>query len=280
MPGIDVRRFIISVAALLFVAAGCGTTPEPPPPPEDETADPLATRLEVLREHLAANPDDAEAWYEFGNVWFDLFEYDRAAQAYRQATELAPGHARAWCNFGLCMRRLGDTRAALEAYERALALEPDDPVTLKNYAVALRAAGRRDDATTALRRLVAIEPQNALALADLAHHVLEQGRFAEARDLYKRVLYLHPEYTDAYYFLGEAYRGLDEPNQALTTWLTGLARDPSHPRIRAALPEAYWRRGDYDAAWEAVRECERLGLVLDPAFVERLRQDSGRAGPG
>jgi len=49
--------------------------------------------------------------------------------------------------------------------------------------------------------------------------------------------------------------------------------------VRKGLAVLYWKRGEYDKAWEAVVDCQTHGIPLDAEFIASLQRDSGRAGP-
>ena len=61
--------------------------------------------------------------------------------------------------------------------------------------------------------------------------------------------------------------------------LAALAHDPDSPSVNKGLAVVYWRRGDFEQAWNAVVQCRLKGVPLDPEFIAGLQADSGQMGP-
>jgi hypothetical protein len=72
---------------------------------------------------------------------------------------------------------------------------------------------------------------------------------------------------------------MDNLDEALTTWLTALAYDAKNISVRKGLAVLYWKRGEYDKAWQSVVDCQTRAIPLDPDFIASLQRDSGQSGP-
>jgi tetratricopeptide (TPR) repeat protein/O-antigen ligase len=83
--------------------------------------------LEAVEEFAAAArlSRDARAYCQLGNAAFEAKLYERAADAFRQATKLRPGWAPPHKSLGtLLMNRLGRAAEGVEHYRKALLLDP------------------------------------------------------------------------------------------------------------------------------------------------------------
>lgn len=267
----------ILCCTVALTAFSCATPP-PKPLPDTSALSP-SSKIAVLQDAVEAQPENAEAHYELGNALFDLGRINEARMAYAEAVRLNPEHSGALCNLGLCQRYLGDISGAIESYEQALAIDPDDLTTLRNMTIALQADGNIEAAIPYHMRITELSPNDVQAYSDLGKALLATGRYVGAAEAYERVLQLDPGYAGDYYNLGLCYFYLEDWEQTLTAWLTALAHNPDHPSVHKGLTVVYWRRGEYDKAWEHVVECQRLGVVLAPEFIENLQRDSGRVGP-
>ncbi len=87
-------------------------------------------RLEAilaLNEAMRINPDDANAPYYLGNLYYDKRQYDLSIGLWRKSSELNPDFPTVWRNLALAtFNKLGDSAAAVEMMERAFALDTDD----------------------------------------------------------------------------------------------------------------------------------------------------------
>ena len=268
-----------TVMFLIVLAAGCATAKKEEPPKEltpREKQEKLVTDLQQAVQADAGNP---ELHYKLGNALFDLARYVEAMNAYQKAITLNPEYAAAYCNMGLTLRLLGQLDPAIDTYERAITLEPQDQTSLTNLIAALRAKGDLDTAVTHLQRLAELRPQDVAVRSELANILFRKDDFTGAEKLFKEVIALDPGRSSDYYNLGLCYTELGRLDEALTTWLTALAYDDKNAAVRKGLAVLYWKRGEYDKAWQAVVDCQTRNIPLDPAFMENLQRDSGHAGP-
>lgn len=264
---------------LLIFLAGCSTTPQKDAVQKTplSTTDTRSASLDALRGAVAADPRNVDLRYKLGNACFDLQKYDEALAEYDAAISLAPKHASAHANRALCLKRMGRLQESLESYRVALEMEPDDVVTLRNYALALESAGLWEDAASQWIRLSELQPEDVQIATHKAGTLFHLKRYEEAAKAFERVLHLDPGLADDYYNLGLCYFCIEKWDAALAAWLTALARDPRHPSANRGLATLYWKRGDYERAWEAVSQCRALGVPLDPEFIANLEKDSEQA---
>jgi len=143
-------------------------------------------------EHGELRPD-ALAWFEQGCLLDeDPTTWDRAAEAYEKALELAPDFADALCNLG-SVELYRDRRAkGRRCFERALALEPDHPEANCNLAILLEEEGRLAEALAHYERALAGEPASADVHASIALVCEKLGRPDRARAFWLRYLRLEP----------------------------------------------------------------------------------------
>jgi tetratricopeptide (TPR) repeat protein len=261
---------VVMIAATLL---GCASTKD------KEPKDPVAERILALENAVDAAPNDARAHYALGNAYFDAQRYVEAGGAYRQATTLDSTFADAYTNLGLVYRVEGDIESAIAQYEQALALVPTDAVTRRNLIVALESADRLPQAASHLAELSRQNPDDLALLQQVAvrYHQLEQ--FPEAEAAYGRLLAKVPGDAASWYALGVCQQAQAKTNDAITSWSRAIAVDVHLVAAHEALVTAYTNRGDYEHAWNEVRETQRLGGFVDPVIMERLQDASGKLGP-
>jgi len=158
-----------------------------------------AMRAEALAESeeaLRLEPDLAEAQLARGNVLSLLGRADEADQSFRRATTLAPGLRDAWYYYGRFLFSVRRYPEAARAYEEAARLNPDDYDALNMMSMPYYKLDQPAKAHDSMKR--------AITAAD---RVLRNN----PDDV--RALYLS---GDALVTLGEARRGLERLNQAVT----------------------------------------------------------------
>ncbi|WP_035237384.1 tetratricopeptide repeat protein [Desulfobacter vibrioformis] len=110
-----------------------GTMPKGMPTPGKETGEDqrpdLATmaepRIREMQAFLKENPDNAQAWIELGNTFFDLDRLGDAINAYGKALSIQPDNPHVLTDLGVMYRRNNEPEKALEAFNKAVAVQPD-----------------------------------------------------------------------------------------------------------------------------------------------------------
>lgn len=81
--------------------------------------------LEVSQRWIAAEPGNAEAWYELGSAQENLKQPDAALQSYRKAAELDPQHSEALYRLGVYAARHGDRETTRSIGAKLAAIDPE-----------------------------------------------------------------------------------------------------------------------------------------------------------
>lgn len=84
----------------------------------------LNAAVAAYREAAAANPADADAWFNLGNVLTATQQYDEAIASYEKSLELNATHAEAWNNLGAALAGAGRYDEACRAFESAVEISP------------------------------------------------------------------------------------------------------------------------------------------------------------
>lgn len=82
-------------------------------------------QIQKLRDHVAANPNDAEAVKQLANLNFDIQNWARARDLYTQYLKLRPDEPDIISDLGVTYRELGDPQGAIKLFDRAQEIEPD-----------------------------------------------------------------------------------------------------------------------------------------------------------
>ncbi|MFN2433336.1 MAG: tetratricopeptide repeat protein [Gemmatimonadota bacterium] len=165
--------------------------------------------IQAVEAARAAQPERnlGPLYYEIGDHWFELPDYERAAESYLLALALAPGlDAEATYRLGLALERLGRWRQAVTYY--------------RQYAAT---GGERADSREVRYRLG--EAAFRSAQASFLEH-----RYAEALDHLALVLEAGQPETrldDAYYLLGEVRYRSGEVAAAEAAFVRVLELSPS-----------------------------------------------------
>ena len=137
--------------------------------------------LVAYRRALAAQPDSAGGWAEFGSLLLNLGLLDEAEQVSGKALELAPTHALAQLNTAYVHLRRGHHAEGAQVCRAALEKHPDDIDLSLALCECLVKAGELDQAQALLKGIIEREPAHTKARNLLGVVYLQQGNLEEIR---------------------------------------------------------------------------------------------------
>lgn len=188
---------ILAVAAIVIAVTRSG---EPHPEPAavaaaatDGQAGNIGQMIASLRQRIAGDPDNAEAWFLLGMAYRDTEQVQQAAQAFRRAMELQPNNVMHVAYLAESQLLLGSEDGLAEArrlLDRAAAIDPREPM-VRFYRATLKdrdgnPSGAVDDLVALLRDApggAGWEPQVRDAAQAIArqHNIDIAGRLPEPR---------------------------------------------------------------------------------------------------
>jgi tetratricopeptide (TPR) repeat protein len=189
----------------------------------------------------------AQEYYNLGNAFFELGEYERSFEYYSRAVELDEELPATGYNLARLHTRRGDYEAALDVLDELLTSDPDNGLFRETRAFVLYRADRPADARREYRALISAYPARVrlrynLALLEvredrpeLALRILEEG-VARADDDSQ----YHWLFAEAAYLAGEPERA-----SVHLEIYRGLAGDDTEALSRLARRYAAW---DYTLA--------------------------------
>ena len=253
---------------------------------------------QVLRQLLAHDPADADAWFHLGQVHHAQNHLPDAVDAFCRLLELRPSHAEghsglgtvlcrlgkrhegeaslreairlqpglisARNNLGVVLSEMGKKAEALACWQETIRLDPNHPETHFKIAIALAEDKKLDEAAHHYERVLQLRPHHAGASNNLGLLRVEQGRPGEAVVLIEHALRVQPEFVDAYNNLGLALADLGRGEEAITCYREALRRRPTYA-------EVYNNHGTALAALGRTEEalaCYAQALRLRPGYPE------------
>ena len=128
-----------------------------------EQAGDIAEAERLYRLLMKADPADAAAAFNLGNMLCACGRNVEAEAALRTATRIDPVFAEAWYNLGDLLDDQGRSKAAIECLHKSLKAEPDYADALFNLALLLQRRNEYAEAAIYWRRFLAIDSQSEWA---------------------------------------------------------------------------------------------------------------------
>jgi tetratricopeptide (TPR) repeat protein len=177
----------------------------------------------------------ASDYYNIGNAFFDLGQYEKAVTYYQDALRADPGMVKADYNLALTLVRMkrideavvilkrlltddqknttlmaalgwayhqqGKDKEALDQYEAVLALSPADQNALYNSGIILWKLAKKDDALERFRKVLSIAPDDTDALFAAGSILLSLDQPKDSADMLSRYVEKKPDDLDAWYLI-------------------------------------------------------------------------------
>lgn len=206
-----------------------------------------AVGLGVLLFRPSQAPD--EAAYRANNLGvaqLEQFDYNAAAQSFRQVLEIAPALAIARLNLAIALLHGGHLDAAEQEARAVSSTLPDSPHAHYVLGLVLRNQNRADEAIAAFQRVAEIDPEDAGTSINLGQIYQEQQKFAEAVTHFSRALAAEPYSITAAYGLAMALaraQSVDQSAEAMARFI-----ELRKSGYGTTLSQAYLEQGRYAEA--------------------------------
>jgi tetratricopeptide (TPR) repeat protein len=202
----------------------------------------------------------ATDYYNIGNAFFDLGQYDKAVTYYQDALRVDPGMVKADYNLALTLIRMkrmdeaitilkrlltgdqknttlmaalgwayhqqGKDQEALNQYEAILALSPADQNALYNSGIILWKMKKKEAALDRFRKVLAIAPDDTDSLFAAGSILLSLDQASDAADMLSRYVEKKPGDIDAWYLIAASAERLQKYSRALEAYDKIIAIDP------------------------------------------------------
>ena len=236
----------------------------------------LPLAADLLKAAIALDKKVGLYQRNYGEMCRRLGRLDEAIRAGKASCKLAPGDVDAHYNLGLAYTDAKDYSHAIKSYRKALKLNPNHGLSWNNLGSAIEQQGDKDAAQEAYAKAVKLNPQHAEAQNNLGAIFSERGKLDEARASFQVAIECKPDFVEAHYNLSafKTYSKEDPHLAHLKAVFNGQNNltIPARIRYNFALGKALDDTGDYDAAFAAYAEGNRLQHAILP--MDETRADA------
>lgn len=148
MVGQDTMFFTAFACLVVGFVAGIVFSVYKLSPPSDTPSQPAQVQgqqlteeqgrvIENLKQTVAKEPDNLQAWTQLGHLYFDTSRFEQAIEAYTRSLELDPDNPDVLTDLGVMYRRSGRPQDAVASFDRAIALDSGHETARFNKGVVL-----------------------------------------------------------------------------------------------------------------------------------------------
>ncbi len=115
--------------------------------------------LLTLKKQAAEQPQNAMAWTQLGNFYYDSDQYHNAIEAYEKSINIDPDSPNVLTDLGIMYRRAGQSEKAISYFDKAIKADPKHEMSRLNKGIVLmHDLKKRDQAIKTWEELLAINP--------------------------------------------------------------------------------------------------------------------------
>jgi len=194
-------------------------------------------KVNLFTQALILQPNLTLAYFERGEAFLNLEQYDSAIVDFNRVQELNLDVQEIWAYRAQCYDKLGKYKEAAANYDRAIALNPRYELYLLR--ANLHKSNRRFDlAIKDYTVVLKTKPQDADLYADRAFCYQKMKKSQQALKDYQQALELRPNSAELYYNIGTVYWTLGRWELVVQNWEKCQQLNPQHLGVRQYLNTA------------------------------------------
>jgi tetratricopeptide (TPR) repeat protein len=211
-----------------------------------------------LTQAIRLDPTDVSARGERGNAYRFKGDFDKAIADYTEVIRVDPQDALAYCNRGVAYKRKGDNDNAIADYTEAIRLNPQHANTYNLRGDVYVLEGDHDNAVRDYSMALRLDGKNVLAYMGRGNLYAEVGELDKAIADYTEVIRLDPNYARAFCNRGVANTRKGDLDKAVADCTEAIRLDPKSPQGYYNRGNAYYQGGEWDKAITDFTEAIRL----------------------
>jgi tetratricopeptide (TPR) repeat protein len=224
----------------------------------------VAGAEEVLRQALAARPDEVVLLSALGELWEGQGRLAEAIGCYRAARARRP-HLGVRLGVGLVRAGRREDAAEGEAVLRELVVrQPNNPELHVPLGVALAVQEDLEGAIACFRQAISLGPKLAAPHNSLGVALYTKGDVEGAIACFRKAIAIDPKHASAHYDLGVALEARGDVEGAIACYRKAIALGPRDAQAHGGLGDALKAKGDVEGAIASYRKA----IALDPKYAQ------------
>jgi tetratricopeptide (TPR) repeat protein len=199
-----------------------------------------------LQTALNSSPKDYDVEYTLGLAFLKRRDIASARRIYDHMVEQLGNRPQLRVLMGRAYRETGFLSEAIEEFKKAVALDPKFPRV--HFYLGLTyllkdGTDRMGDAKQQFKMELAVHPEEFFANYYLGIAATVERDWQVAIEYLQKASAIQPENPDPYFFLGQAFQGLEQPEKAIAAFKKTIALNPNLKHNDYQVSNAHYRLG-------------------------------------
>lgn len=215
--------------------------------------------FESLRFSLLCFPVNQESLRKIWVAAEMINAFDESIELHNKIINEEPYSYLAWYNLGQAYSCVGEYDKALIAYEYAYLIEPEFEIGYQDRADLLFELCRYKEALDCYNEWYELAGPDADLMIQIAHCYLKLGDYDKARRIFKKAKRLDPYNDEVYYLIGRCHYEKEEYVSAIHQYQKALRLEDLREEYYAAMGSAYCRLGEFAKSHYYYKKAEEVG---------------------
>ena len=211
----------------------------------------------------------AIAYYDRGNAYKNLKDYDRALSDYSEALKLDPQYAHAYLNRGWVYAAKNDAARSIADSTRAIELDPTEKLAYLDRGLAYRFQRNFDAAIADYSQAIKLGANAGRDYQGRGLAYAGKGDFQSAVGDYNEAIKRGPADAQTLWARADAYRLMNKLDPAIADYDAAIKLDAGYADAYHGRGLAYRKKGDYDRAIADYSEAIKRSPKFAAAYANR-----------
>ena len=236
---------------------------------DEKEREKLLKKIEEYIEKIKEEPDNDIYYYNRGNTYYSLKEYEKATNDYNKAIELNPNNASYYNNRGISFYSLKEYEKAINDYNKAIELNPSYALAYNNRGVSFYNLKRYDDAIANYNEAIKLNPDYVLAYNNRGNAFFYKKEYDKAIDDYTEAIRLKPKEASYYNNRGNALNNSGKYEEAIKDYNKAIELNPNKSSYYNSRGNALNNSGKYEEAIEDYDKAIALNSNYDYYYYNK-----------
>ena len=208
---------------------------------DEKEKEKLLKKIEEYTKKIKEEPNNAIYYYNRGNTYYSLKEYEKAINDYNTAIESNSNNASYYNNRGISFNSLKEYEKAINDYNKAIELNPSYALAYNNRGVSFYNLKKYGKAIISYSRAIKLDPDYSSPYYNKGLVYKTFKKYEKAIKNYNKAIELNPNNSSYYNSRGNALNNSEKYEEAIEDYNRAIALNSNYDYYYYNKALAYYR---------------------------------------
>ena len=236
---------------------------------DEKEKEELLKEIEEYTKKIKEEPDNASNYYNRGNAFHNLKNYNEAINDYNKAIELNPNNASYYNNRGISFNSLKEYEKAINDYNKAIELNSSYALAYNNRGVSFYNLKKYEKAIISYSRAIKLDPNYSSPYYNKGLVYKTFKKYEKAIKNYNKAIELNPNNSSYYNSRGNALNSSEKYEEAIEDYNKAIELNPNNSSYYNSRGNALNNSGKYEEAIEDYNKAIALNSNYDYYYYNK-----------